>query len=78
MSTPSNFIQHNHNHASTSSSLNPFKYDKSEIDKSTSQVHQPIVLFPNRLKNNKKNPHMDTIIDIFNLVKINVPLLDAI
>jgi len=46
MSTPSNFIQHNHNQASTSSSLNPFKYDESEIDKSTSQVHQPIVLFP--------------------------------
>jgi len=48
------------------------------MDKSTSQVHQPIVLFPNRLKNNKQNPHMDKIIDIFNQVKINVPLLDAI
>ena len=58
VSTPSNPIQHNHNQAPTSSNLNPFKFDESEIDKSTSQVHQPIVPFPNRLKNNKQNPHM--------------------
>ena len=37
-----------------------------------------IVPFPNRLKNNKQNLHMDKIIEIFNQVKINVPLLDAI
>jgi len=45
---------------------------------STSQVHKPIVPFPNRLKNNKQNPHMDKIIEIFNQVKINLPLVDAI
>ena len=78
VSTPSNSIQHNHTQASTSSSPNPFKSDESEIDQSTSQVYKPIVPFPNRLKNNKQNPHMDKIIEIFNQVKINVPLLDVI
>ena len=78
VTTPSNSNQYNHTQASTSSCPNPSKSNESETDKLTSQVHKPIVLFPNRLKNNKKNPHMDTIIDIFNLVKINVPLLDAI
>jgi len=77
ISTSSNLIQHNHNQASTSSNPNPSKSDESEIDKSTSQVHQPIVQFPNRLKNNKQNPHMDKIIEIFNQVKINVSLLDV-
>jgi len=78
VSTPSNFIQHNHTQASTSSSPNPSKSDESKKDKSTSQVHKPIVPFPNKLKNNKQNPHMDKIIEIFNQVKINVPLFDAI
>jgi len=41
-------------------------------------VHKPIVPFPIRLKNNKQNPHIDKIIETFNQVKINVPLLDAI
>ena len=41
-------------------------------------MHKPIVSFPNRLKNYKQNAHMDKIIEIFNQVKINVPLLDAI
>ena len=50
VSTPSNPIQQNHNQASTSSNLNYSKSDESEKDKSTSQVHQPIVPFPNRLK----------------------------
>ena len=53
VSTPTNPIQHNHNQASTSSNPNPSNSDESEKDKSTSQVHQPIVPFPNRLKNNK-------------------------
>ena len=74
----SNPIQHNHTKASTSSSPNPSNSYESETDKSTSQVHKPIVPFPNRLKNNKQNPHMDKIIEIFNQVKINVSLLDAI
>ena len=45
---------------------------------SASQVHKPIVSFSNRLKNNKQNAHMNKIIEIFNQVKINVPLLDVI
>jgi len=77
VSTPSNPIQHNQNQASTLSNPNPSKSDESEKDKSTSQVHQPIVPFPIRLKNNKQNSHMDKIIEIFNQVKINVLLLDA-
>jgi len=75
---PSNPIQHNHTQASTSSSSNPSKSDESEKDKSASQVNKCIVLFSNRLKNNKENVHMDKIIEIFNQVKINVSLLDAI
>ena len=78
MSTPSKLIQHNHTQASTPSSPSPSKSDKSKIDKSTSLVHQLIVPFSNKLKSNKQNPHMDKIIEIFNQVKINVPLLDAI
>ena len=74
MSTPFNFIQHNHTQASTSFSPNPFKSDESEKDKSTSQVHKPIVRFSNRLKNNMQNSHMHKIIEIFNQMKINVPL----
>jgi len=78
VSTPSNFIQHNHTQVLTSSSPNLFKSDESEMDKSTNQVHKLIVPFPNRLKNNKQNPHIDKIIEIFNQVKINESLLDAI
>ena len=37
-----------------------------------------MVLFSNRQKNNKQNAHMDKIIEIFNQVKINVSLVDAI
>jgi len=62
VSTPSNTIQHNHTQASTSSSPNLFKSDESETDKSTSQVYKPIIPFPNTLKNNKHNSHMDKII----------------
>ena len=64
VSIPSNPIQHNHNQASTSSNPNPSKSDESEKDKLTSQVHQLIVSFPNRLKSNKQNPHMDKINEI--------------
>jgi len=73
-----NPIQHNNTQASTSSSSNPSQSDESEKDTSASQVHKPIVPFPNKLKNNKQNPYMDKIIEIFNQVKINVSLLDAI
>ena len=75
---PSNPIQHNHTQASTSYSFNPSKSDESDKDKSANQVHKFIVPFPNRLKNNKQNTHMDKIIEIFNQMKINVLLLDAI
>jgi len=78
VSTPSNPIQHNRNQVSTSSNPNPSKSDESEKDMSTSQVHQPTLPFPNRLKNNKQNSHMDKIIEIFNQVKINLSLLNSI
>ena len=55
VSVPSNLILHNHTQASTSSSSNPYKSDESDKDKSVSQVHKLIVLFSNRLKNNKQN-----------------------
>ena len=77
MSIPPNSIQHNNTQASTSSSSNPSQSHESGKDKSASQVHKPIVPFPNRL-NDKQNSHMDKIIEIFNQVKINVSLLDAI
>ena len=79
LSMPSTLIQHNLIHASTSSSSISSKSDKSEKDKSSSQVHKPIAPFPNRPKNNsKQNAHMKKILEMFNQVKINVPLLDAI
>ena len=73
-----NPIQYNNTQASTSSSSNPSQSEESEKDKSASQVHKLVVPFPNRLKNNKQNQHMDKIIEIFNQMKINVPLLDTI
>ena len=45
VSIPFNPIQHNNTQASTTSNSNPPKYDESEKDKSTSQVHKPIVPF---------------------------------
>ena len=71
-------IQYNNTQESTSSSSNPSQSDGSKKNKSVSQVQKPVVLFPNRLKNNKQNPHMNKKIEIFNKVKIDVPLLDAI
>ena len=40
-------------------------------------MHQPIAPFPNRLRNNN-NAQIEKIRKIFNQVKINIPLLDAI
>jgi len=40
-------------------------------------VHKPIARYPNRLKN-KQSAQMDKVCEIFNQVKINVPLLIAI
>jgi len=47
------------------------------VDKSVEQVHKPTTPFSNRLRNNN-NTQMEKICEIFNQVKINVPLLDAI
>ena len=67
MSTSSNPTQ-----APTPSSSTP----PNSVDKSAEQVHEPIASFLNRLRNN--NAQMKKISEIFNQVKINVPLLDAI
>jgi len=77
---PPDPIQHNPTQASTFSNSNSSKTDKSEKDKSADpdQVHKPIVPFPNMLKsNNKQNAHMEKILELFNQVKINVPLLET-
>ena len=50
----------------------------SDKDTATDQVHKPTTLFPNRLRNNNKNMHIEKILEMFNHVKLNVPLLDAI
>jgi len=46
-------------------------------DMSAEQMYKPISPFLNRLRSNN-NAQMKKIIEIFNQVKINVPLLDAI
>ena len=46
-------------------------------DKSAGQVHKPTTPFPNRFRSNN-NAQMKKILEIFNQVKINVPLFDAI
>ena len=71
-------IQHCQTQASTSFNSTPSNSDISEKDKSSDQVHKLIVPFPNRIKNNKQNAHMDKIFEMFNQVIINVPLLDTI
>ena len=44
----------------------------------TDQVHKPVTPFPNSLRNNNKNMHVEKILEMFNQVKLNVSLLDAI
>ena len=46
-------------------------------DKSAKNMHKPIAPYPNRLKD-KQCAQMDKVREIFNQVKINIPLLDAI
>lgn len=41
-------------------------------------MHEPIAPFPKRLKSNKSNEQMKKMLKVFNQVKINLPLLDAI
>jgi len=50
---------------------------KSDKDTATNQVHKPTSPFPNKLRNNNKNMHMEKILEMFNQVKLNVSLLDA-
>ena len=45
-------------------------------DTAAEQVHKPVAPFPNRLRNNNKNMHMEKILEMFNQVKLNVSLLD--
>ena len=74
---PTNPIQPDLTHACTSASSTPSTPDESVKDTSADQVHKPIVPFPNGLRN-KKNAHIEEILEMFKQVKINIPLLDAI
>ena len=61
--------------ASTSASSSQSAPQTSDEDKAVEQVHKPVAPFPNRLR---KNMHMEKILEMFNQVKLNVPLLDVI
>ena len=61
--------------SASSSQSAPQTFDK---DIAAEEVHKLIAPFPNRLRNNNKNMHMEKILEMFNQVKLNVPLLDAI
>ena len=60
-----------------SSTPSPQNSKETEVDKSTKQVHQHIAPFSNRLRNNN-TAHMEKILEVFNQVRLNIPLLDAI
>ena len=64
--------------ASTSASSSQSVPQTSDEEKAVEQVHKPVAPFPNRLKNNNKKMHMEKILEMFNQVKLNVPLLDTI
>ena len=40
-------------------------------------MHQPTAPFSNRLRSNN-NAHMEKLLEVFNQVRLNIPLLDAI
>ena len=61
----------------SSSTPSPQNSKETEVDKSAKQVHQPIAPFSNRLKSNN-NAHMEKQLEVFNQVRLNIPLLDAI
>jgi len=61
----------------SSSTPSPQNSKETEVDKSTKQVHQPIAPFPNRLRSNN-NAHMEKLLEIFNQVRLNIPLHDTI
>ena len=62
---------------STNSKPNTLENGENKKEKSAEDVHKPKVPFENRLKSNKSNAQMEKIFEIFNQVKFNVPLLDA-
>ena len=64
--------------ASTSASSSHTASQISDKDTATDQVHNLVAPFPNRLRNNSKNMHMEKILEMFNQIRLNVPLLDAI
>ena len=64
--------------AFTSASSSQTAPHTSDEDKVPEQVHKPVAPFPSRLRNNNKNMHMEKMLEMFNQVKLNVPLLDAI
>ena len=64
--------------ASTSASFPQSAPQTSDKDIAAEQVHKPVASFSNRLRNNNKNMHMEKILEMFNQVKLNLPLLDAI
>jgi len=77
VSRPTSPVQINPTPASTSASSSQSAPQTSEKDTSADHVHKPITPFPNRLRNNNKNVHMEKILEMFNQVKLNVPLLDV-
>ena len=78
ISKPKSSIQIDPTLASTSASSSKSAPQTSNKDTAAKEVHKPVALFPNRLRNNNKNTHMEKILEMFNQVKLNVPLLDAI
>ncbi|XP_074355671.1 uncharacterized protein LOC141695314 [Apium graveolens] len=51
---------------------------KPHSDASSEKVFKPKASFPQRLISNKQSAQLDTILEVFKQVKINIPLLDAI
>jgi len=64
--------------ASISASSSQSAPQMSDEDKAAEQIHKLVAPFPNRLRKNNKNMHMEKMLEMFNQVKLNVPLLDAI
>ena len=75
---PTNPIQPDPTHASTSVSSTPSTLDESDKDTSADRVHKPIIPLPNRFRNNNKNAHTEKILEMSSHVKMNIPLLDGI
>jgi len=51
---------------------------KKRKEKLAEDVHKPIVPLPNRQKSNNSNAQIEMILEMFNQLNINIPLLDAI